>query len=102
MRVRKPPIRTCTGCGTSTDKREIVRFVRTPEGDVHLDASGKAIGRGAYTCARLECFETAVRKRKLASALRVNLKEDDIDRLRAEFERHLETSGTLVHEDGEG
>jgi predicted RNA-binding protein YlxR (DUF448 family) len=101
MRARKPPIRTCTGCGTSSDKREIVRFVRTPEGDVHLDASGKAIGRGAYTCARLSCFEAAVRKRKLASALRVNLKEDDTDRLRAEFEELLEDRGALAHKDGD-
>jgi predicted RNA-binding protein YlxR (DUF448 family) len=101
MRARKPPIRTCTGCGTPEDKREIVRFVRTPEGDVHVDASGKAIGRGAYTHARLECFETAVRKRKLASALRVNLKEDDTDRLRAEFEQLLQDTGALAHKDGD-
>ncbi|MDO8915303.1 MAG: YlxR family protein [Coriobacteriia bacterium] len=101
MRARKPSIRTCTGCGATSDKREIVRFVRTPEGDVALDISGKANGRGAYTCARLECFETAIRKRKLGSALRANLKEEDIDRLRAELELQLETSGMLVHEDGD-
>ena len=101
MRARKTPTRTCVGCGTAADKREFVRFVRTPEGDVHVDPSGKANGRGAYTCARLECFETAVRKRKLASALRVNLREEDIDRLRAESERHLETTGALVHKDGD-
>jgi predicted RNA-binding protein YlxR (DUF448 family) len=101
MRARKPSIRTCTGCGNATDKREIVRFVRTPEGDVHVDASGKAIGRGAYTCARLECFETAIRKRKLASALRVNLKEDDTDRLRAGFEQLLQDTGALAHKDGD-
>lgn len=101
MRARKPPIRTCTGCGATSDKREIVRFVRTPEGEVHVDATGKANGRGAYTCVRLDCFETAIRKRKLAGALRVNLKEEDIDRLRAELERQLETSGALVHEDGD-
>lgn len=102
MRPRKTPTRTCIGCATASDKRQFVRFVRAAEGDVHVDPTAKANGRGAYTCARLECFETAVRKRKLASALRVNLNEEDIDRLRAEFERHLETSGTLVHEDGDG
>lgn len=101
MRARKPPIRTCTGCGTTSDKRTIVRFVRTPEGEVHVDASGKAAGRGAYTCARLDCFETAVRKRRLNSALRVNLNEEDTDRLRAEIEQHLENTGALVVEDGD-
>ena len=53
MKVRTPPIRTCTWCGSTSDKREFVRFVRTPEGDVALDPTGKANGRGAYTCARL-------------------------------------------------
>ena len=101
MRPRKTPTRTCIGCATASDKREFVRSVRTPEGDVHVDPTGKANGRGAYTCARLECFETAVRKRKLASALRVNLKEDDTDRLRAEFEELLEDRGALAHKDGD-
>ncbi len=101
MGSRKPPIRTCTGCGVTSDKREIVRFVRTPEGDVALDVTGKANGRGAYTCARLECFEGAVRKRRLSSALRVNLREEDIDRLRADLEQHLETLGRLANKDGD-
>ena len=101
MRSRKPPIRTCTGCGATSDKRRIVRFVRLSDGTVALDPSGKANGRGAYVCASLECFETAVRKRRLSSALRVILKEDDTDRLRAELECHLEQSGALVTGDGD-
>jgi predicted RNA-binding protein YlxR (DUF448 family) len=100
IRPRKPAIRTCTGCGTSTDKREIVRFVRTPDGTVELDVTGKANGRGAYVCARLDCFETAVRKRRLSSSLRVHLTEDDMDRLRADLERHLDEV-PLVIEDGD-
>jgi uncharacterized protein len=75
------------GCTTGDDKRTLVRFVRDPEGDVHVDPTGKANGRGAYTCAKTDCFERAVKNRKLASALRVKLGEDDIERLRAEFER---------------
>ena len=75
------------GCSTGDDKRTLVRFVRTPEGDVRVDMTGKANGRGAYTCATSACFERAVKTRKLASALRVKLGEYDIDRLRAEFER---------------
>jgi len=75
------------GCSTGDDKRTLMRFVRSPEGDVRVDPTGKANGRGAYTCPTRECFEKAVKTRKLASALRVKLDEDDIDRLRAEFER---------------
>lgn len=101
MRHRKPSIRTCTGCGTTSDKRDIVRFVSTPDGTVELDPSGKANGRGAYVCATMACFDDAVRRRRLASALRVNLKEDDTDRLRAELERHLADRGALVIGDGD-
>lgn len=85
-RSRKQPVRTCIGCGLSTDKRDLVRVVRSPEGDVELDVSGKANGRGAYVCARDECFETAVRKRKINAALRVSLKDDDVDRLKRDFD----------------
>jgi predicted RNA-binding protein YlxR (DUF448 family) len=101
MRPRKPAIRTCIGCGTSEDKRQVVRFVRTPDGTVEVDPSGKANGRGAYVHTSLECFEAAIRKRRIASALRTNVNEDDIGRLRAEFERVLETRVALVHEDGD-
>ena len=101
MRPRKPAIRTCIGCGKCEDKRQVVRFVRTPDGTVEVDGSGKANGRGAYVHATLECFELAIRKRKLSSALRANVSEDDIGRLRADFERVLDRSGALVHEDGD-
>jgi predicted RNA-binding protein YlxR (DUF448 family) len=101
MGSRKPAIRTCIGCGKCVDKRQVVRFVRTPDGTVEVDPTGKANGRGAYVHASLECFETAIRKRRLAPALRANVSEDDIGRLRADFERVLESSGALVHEDGE-
>jgi len=101
MRPRKPAIRTCIGCGTSEDKRTVVRFVRTPDGTVEVDPTGKANGRGAYVHATVECFEVAIRKRKLASALRANVSEDDIGRLRADFERALGLRGALVHEDGD-
>jgi uncharacterized protein len=101
MHTRKPPIRTCTGCSSASDKREIVRFVRTSDGHVFVDPSGKANGRGAYTCASLECFEAAIRKNRLASALRVNLPEDDVDRLRKEFESVLSDRGLLAVKDGD-
>lgn len=86
MKPRKVPTRTCTGCGAASTKRELVRFVRTPEGHVELDASGKADGRGAYLCVDPDCFELARRRRKLDSALRVRMQDDDYLRLRRDFD----------------
>lgn len=94
-RLRKPPVRTCVACRTTSDKRALVRVVRTPEGDVHVDPTGKANGRGSYVCATQECFDNAIVKRRFDSALRVNLKEDDLDRLRREFdEACADTTGS--------
>lgn len=85
-RVRTAPVRTCVGCRSTSEKRALVRIVRTPEGDVQVDPTGKANGRGAYVCIEAECFDAALTKRRLDTALRVNLKEDDVDRLRREFD----------------
>ena len=100
MRTRTKPARTCVGCGEGSDKRELIRIVRTSEGDVTVDPSGKANGRGAYVHPAASCFETAARRKRFAAALRVDLHDDDIDRLRQEFERLLPTeqdanSGTV-------
>jgi predicted RNA-binding protein YlxR (DUF448 family) len=63
-----------------------VRFVRTPEGHVEVDETGKADGRGAYLCADPDCFELARRRRRLDSALRVSMQDDDYSRLRRDFD----------------
>ncbi|MHB1340213.1 MAG: RNase P modulator RnpM [Coriobacteriia bacterium] len=90
MKAKKTPLRTCLACGRETDKKDLVRVVRTPDGDVAVDATGKRNGRGAYVCATTECFEKAVRRNRFTSALRVNLREDDVERLRRDFEHTLQ------------
>ncbi len=94
MKARKVPTRTCTACGTASDKRRFVRVVRTPEGHVEIDRSGKANGRGAYLCADPDCFEIARKRRRLDSALRVGLKEDDYIRLRRDFDSLLDDTSS--------
>jgi len=89
MKPHKVHTRTCTACRTSSDKREFVRVVRTPEGHVEIDRSGKANGRGAYLCANPDCFEIARKRRRLDSALRVGLRDDDYTRLRRDFDELL-------------
>jgi hypothetical protein len=84
----------CIGCGAGADKRDLLRIVRTKDGDVFVDRSGRANGRGAYVCTASECFERAVRKGRLGPALRVRLEEDDAERLRHDFEESLAVEGT--------
>lgn len=86
MMERKVAKRTCVGCGESSDKRAFVRVLRTSEGHVVIDSSGKASGRGAYLCSKGECFEAARRRRRIDSSLKVVLLDDDYDRLRRDFD----------------
>jgi len=76
-RVKRIPMRTCVSCRTSKPKRELLRVVRTPEGHVQLDASGKKAGRGAYLCARLSCWENALKRKRLESEFEVAISEED-------------------------
>jgi uncharacterized protein len=89
MKPRKVSNRTCVACRCSDEKRWFVRIVRTPDGHVVVDPTGKANGRGAYLCAKPECFEVARQRRRLDTALKVNLRDDDYARLRREFDELL-------------
>jgi predicted RNA-binding protein YlxR (DUF448 family) len=88
MRRKRIPQRTCVGCREVSGKRQLVRLVRTPEGIVEIDESGKRSGRGAYLCRRRPCWETALQKRRLEHSLRLNnpLTEENLDTLRAYLE----------------
>lgn len=80
--VKRPkhvPLRTCISCRETKPKRELLRIVRTPEPDEHvvIDATGKKSGRGAYICARLSCWETAIKKKRLEQEFQLTLSEED-------------------------
>ena len=66
MKTKKIPMRMCTGCGEMFDKRELVRVVKSPEGEVSLDLTGKKAGRGAYVCKNADCLKKARKKRALS------------------------------------
>ncbi len=85
MRRKHIPQRTCIGCRAVSGKRQMVRLVRTSESTVEIDETGKRPGRGAYLCARRSCWETALQKRRLEQALRLNkpLTKENLDTLRA-------------------
>ncbi|MGE5579187.1 MAG: RNase P modulator RnpM [Bacillota bacterium] len=68
---RKLPERTCLGCQAVKPKREMVRIVRTPEGVIEVDPTGKKSGRGAYVCPNLECLELLRKGKRLERVLEV-------------------------------
>ena len=92
--VRRMPQRTCVACGTISGKRELIRIVRGPEGDVRPDPTGKKAGRGAYLCADPACWELALKKKKLDRSLKLTLSAQDIGEI-SEFARGLPQSETV-------
>ncbi|GIW17758.1 YlxR family protein [Tepidiforma sp.] len=83
VRPRRQPQRTCIACRTEQGKRELVRLVRTPDGRVRVDPTGKANGRGAYLHPYRECWEKALRGGTIKNALKITPAVDDIEALRA-------------------
>ncbi len=71
--VRKQPQRTCIACQRTDAKRGLVRVVRTPTGEVAIDPSGKLAGRGAYLCKDKRCWQTALERKRIEQALKVEL-----------------------------
>ena len=85
--TRKVPRRQCVGCRELKEKRELLRVVRTPEGEFVLDATGKLNGRGAYLCRSPECFQKAVKTRGLERSFHMSLDAEVYERLRKELEQ---------------
>ncbi len=82
-RAKHVPQRTCIACRSTEAKRGLVRVVRTPEGRVELDATGKKNGRGAYVHESAACWDEALKKDRLARALKVSPAAEDIETLKA-------------------
>ena len=76
LKPKKIPMRMCVGCREMKPKKELLRAVRSPEGQVSLDATGKKPGRGAYCCFNAECLRRALKQGQLDRQLEVKLSED--------------------------
>ena len=85
MKQKKIPMRMCVGCREMKNKRELIRVVRSPEGEISLDATGKKSGRGAYVCGSAECLEKAIKIKALERALEKKLDPDVVEALRAQI-----------------
>ena len=82
---RKSPLRTCIGCGEIREKREMIRIVRTPEGEFTVDATGRKNGRGAYLCRNESCLTAAIRNHGLERSFRNAIPAEVTEALREEL-----------------
>jgi predicted RNA-binding protein YlxR (DUF448 family) len=80
-------MRTCLGCQAVRPKREMIRIVRTPDGRVELDSTGKKAGRGAYVCPTKECLGQLIKKKRLGKALGVEPPPFVIEELKLSMEK---------------
>ena len=87
MKPKKIPMRMCVGCREMKEKRELIRIVRTPEGEAVLDPTGKKSGRGAYVCRRAECLQRAIRQKQLERQLAITLTQEITEALSGEMEK---------------
>ena len=86
MNTKKLPERTCSGCGKKGAKSDFVRVVRSPEGEVSLDLTGKKSGRGAYLCSEPECLKKARKAKRLSRSFKCEIPEDVYSRLEEEIQ----------------
>ncbi|TLW90325.1 YlxR family protein [Ruminococcus sp. KGMB03662] len=85
MKTKKIPMRMCLGCGGMKPKRELIRVVKSKEGDISLDLTGKKSGRGAYICKSVECFEKARKARKFERSFSCMISEDIYNSMEGEL-----------------
>ena len=83
---KKIPMRQCSGCREMKPKRELIRVVRSPEGEISLDFKGKAQGRGAYICKSPDCLKKAIKSRALERSLEVSIPEEIYTLLQEQME----------------
>ena len=85
MKTKREARRMCTGCGEMSDKRTLIRVVKSPEGEVSLDLTGKKNGRGAYVCNNLECLKKARKKRAFERAFSMKIDDEVYNKMEEEI-----------------
>ncbi len=87
---KKIPMRQCLGCGEPKEKRDLIRVVRSPEGELSIDLTGKKSGRGAYICRNVECFKKAKKARRFEKSFQMAIPEEIYLKLENELESGVE------------
>ncbi len=85
---KRVPLRRCVGCDDRKEKRELIRVVRSPQGEIHLDSTGKRPGRGAYMCPELDCLKKAVKRKGLEHSLKCSISASIYTLLQEEMHSH--------------
>ena len=80
--MKKIPLRTCMGCNEKKPKKEFVRIVKNKEGDIFIDRTGKADGRGAYICDSVECLEKLIKSKRLEKVFESKISDEVYSNLR--------------------
>lgn len=86
--MKKIPLRRCLGCFESKPKSELYRVVKTADGEILLDKTGKKNGRGAYICSNKECLEKAIKTKRLEKEFETKIDEEIYDELRNMIENN--------------
>lgn len=90
MQQRKKPQRQCIGCRESKEKNELIRVVKTPDGEIVLDRKGRQNGRGAYLCDKEECLRKARKTNALSRSFKMNVSEDIYEELERQLQNDTE------------
>lgn len=85
MAEKKIPMRKCLGCNEMRPKRELIRAVKSPEGEISLDLTGKKSGRGAYICPDKGCFDKARKSKRFEKALETSIPDSVYDAMAQEL-----------------
>jgi len=88
MSQKKTPLRMCTGCGEMKPKKELVRVVKSPEGEISLDLTGKKNGRGAYVCHSRDCLKKARKTRRIERSFSCQIPSAVYERMEEEMPEH--------------
>lgn len=87
MKQKKDPIRTCLGCGEAFSKKTLIRIVRSPDGTILLDATGKKPGRGAYICKNKACLAKLMKNKRLSKEFECAIGDEIFEQLGKELDR---------------
>lgn len=85
--VKKIPMRKCTGCGEMKPKKELVRVVKSPEGEISLDLTGRKAGRGAYVCRNSQCLKAAQKAKRFERAFSCSIPQEVFDKITEELSK---------------
>ncbi len=88
--AKKIPQRQCVGCGQMKDKKEMMRVIKTAEGSIELDVTGKKNGRGAYLCFEKECLDKAIKGKGLERSFKMSIDKSVYESLEKEYDESIE------------